>query len=367
MEAERERVLRAYRTPGHPTAFSAPAAVARHHAIPEKRARAHLEHSQAYTLHREYKQPAVYNPYFVHGRRRQVQADLIDVSKLRAHNDGVTFLLLYIDIFTKRVWVQPLRDKSARRVTRAVRIWLDALDTPPAVLKTDLGLEFRNRPVQQLLASRGVEWQGASGTLKACIAERANKSLQILLYKYLTDSEGVRYIDELRRLVRTYNHRPHRTLDGLTPAQADLPGNEAAVQAIFHARYEKLGRGRRRRQLNARFAVGDLVRVKTDPGKVSSSRRAYAEQFHGEYYRVVRLNRTLPVPMYYLQSLDTGERIADGFYAEELQRCRGNVYLIERVHRRERRRGVTWLLVKWKWFGPRHTSWVRERDVVRAY
>ncbi len=116
---ERERVLRAYTAPGHPTAYSAPAAVARFHHIPQARAKRHLEHAQPYTLHREYKGPRAYNPYYVHGRREEVQADLIDVSKLAAHNDGIRFLLLYIDIFTKRVWVHALRRKSAVRMERA--------------------------------------------------------------------------------------------------------------------------------------------------------------------------------------------------------------------------------------------------------
>ncbi len=102
---KRERVLQAYHTPGHPTAYSAPAVVARYQGIPTARARRHLEHSQSYTLHREYKRPRQYNPYYVHHRREEVQADLIDVSTLARENNGIRFLLLYINIFTKRVIV----------------------------------------------------------------------------------------------------------------------------------------------------------------------------------------------------------------------------------------------------------------------
>ncbi len=365
--AERERVIRAYTAPGHPTAYSAPAAVARFHHIPQARAKRHLEHAQPYTLHREYKGPRAYNPYYVHGRREEVQADLIDVSKLAAHNDGIRFLLLYIDIFTKRVWVHALRRKSAVRVERAIRHWLTHLDAPPRVFTTDLGLEFRNRAVQALLREFGVEWRGAVGTLKACFAERANKLLQILIHKYLTHGETLRYVDKLRALVRTYNTRGHRTLEGMSPRAADRPANEAAVQAILHAQYERRGRGRARRQANLRFRVGDLVRLKTHAGKVSSSRRAYAQQFHGEYYRVVRINRTLPIPMFHLRLLDTGELIKGGLYAEQLQRQRGNIFLIERVFMHRVRRGVPWIFVKWMWFGPRWNEWIREDSVVRAY
>lgn len=360
-----ERVRRAYVTPGHPVAYSAPAAVARHFGISRHRAKTYLQGIESYGLHREYKQPKHYNPYYVHNRRKQVQGDLIDIAKISSQNGGVKFLLLLIDIFTKKVWVYPLRDKSGPSVKRVLTTWLLSLAGQlPEILKTDRGREFIARPVQQLLAAHGVEWQPASGTLKAAIAERANKTLQILIYKYLTENETLRYLDKLPALVRTYNKRPHRSLGGLTPAAADLPENEARVQATFHERYAKLAALRRQ---NLPLKVGQLVRVKTEAKKISSSARAYALQFHGEYFRIIRINRTLPVAMYYLSSLDTGEHIEGGFYANELQPQKGDVFRIESVLGRRRRRGRREILVKWRYFGPRWNEWIPETDLRRVF
>lgn len=358
------RVKSAYTKPGHPVAYSSPATVAKHFGIGRKKAKDLLEHLEGYTLHREYKQPKVYNPYYVHNRREQVQGDLIDISKLAANNEGVRFLLVLIDIMTKKAWVFPLKNKSARSVRAALESWLSALRTLPQKLTTDRGLEFTNRPVQQLLTSHGIEWQGAHGTLKAAVVERLNKSLQVLVYKHLTENETLTYLNVLPKLVRTYNRRPHRTLEGMTPTEADRPVNEGRLQQIFHARYAKIGQHRPRR---LPLKVGDTVRVKTMAKKVSSSSRAYAEQFKGELYTIVRVNRTLPIPLYYLRSLDTDDYIDGGFYANELQRKRGNIYRIERVHRQRRRRGVLEYYVKWKHFGPRHNSWIPAADVRRVY
>ncbi len=52
-------------------------------------------HSQSYTLHREYKCARQYNPYYVHNRREEKQADLINVSTLAWKNDGIRSLLLH--------------------------------------------------------------------------------------------------------------------------------------------------------------------------------------------------------------------------------------------------------------------------------
>ena len=358
-----ERVTRAYTKPGHPVAFSAPARVAEHFRISKEKAREILEHSEGYTLHREYKQPRQYNPYYVHGRREQVQADLIDTNLISARNDGVKFLLVLIDIFTKRVWLYPLENKRAVTMRNVLRQWLNSLDVAPAKLMTDRGWEFANAPVRQLLASHNVEWQPANGMLKACIAERVNKTLQILIYKYLSENETTRYIDVLPQLVDTYNKRGHRTLENMSPLEADLPENEARVQAIFHERYEKLGRERK----PPKFEVGTLVRIKVLAKKITNEARAYAEQFKGEYFKIARINRTVAVPLYYLRSVDDGELIEGGFYANELQRIRGDVYKIETVLRRRVRRGVREIFVKWKYFGPRWNEWIPADSVVRVY
>ncbi len=364
-ERLRRRVLRAYLEPGHPIAYSSPGAVGKYFGISKARAKAILEHEDGYTLHREYHRPAVYNPYYVHSRREQVQADLIDVSRLAGANDGVRFLLLFIDIMTKKIWVYPLKSKSQQSMRAAVSGWLAGLASKPLVLVTDRGLEFTARGVQQVLTSNGVDWRPAFGTLKACIAERVNKTLQVLIFKYLSAKETHRFIDVLDRLIRSYNRRGHRTLDGMSPEEADRPANQGRVQAIFHTRYAKLAE--RRRQGSLPLKVGDIVRVKTLPKKVSSSARAYAEQFHGEFFTVTRINRTLPVAMYYLRSLDTGEHIEGGFYSQELQRQRGDVWKIESVLEERVRRGRRQLLVKWKYFGPQHNQWIFADDVQQVF
>lgn len=360
----RKRILRAYNRPGHPVAFSAPATVAEHFNVPLKFAKEALEHDDAYTLHREYKQPRVYNPYYTHSRREQVQADLIDVGKISEQNDGCKFLLVLIDIFTKKCWVYPLKNKSANEMFPAMQRWLRRLRQPPAKLVTDRGLEFTNRRLQGLLREHNVEWFAAGGTMKAAIAERVNKTLQVLIYKYLTANETTRYIDKLPAIVASYNRRPHRTLKGMAPNMADLPRNEGLVQSIHHLRYEKIAR---HRKTELPYKVGDVVRVKTEAKKVSSSNRAYAEQFHGEYFVITRINRTLPIAMYYLRSLDTGEHIEGGFYANELQRQRGDVYKIERVLRRRTRNGVREVRVKWKYFGDRWNEWIPEDAIVQVF
>jgi transposase InsO family protein len=362
-----EQILEAFRTAGHPVAFSAPGTVARFFGISKKRATRLLQQVDSYVLHKEFKRPANYNPYYVYKRRELIQTDLIDMRDLRAANDNVSFLLLLIDVFSRKVWVYPLERKTAVAVAAALRAWLDGLKGKRKVkaISHDSGAEYLNAPVRKLLAERGIEQRIALGTSKACYAERANKTIQVLIYKWLSDRETTRYIDQLPKIVETYNKRGHRSLQFMTPEEADRPRNETYVRGL---NMQRAGRVKRKKP---KLELGDTVRVKTESSKISSSRRAYAEQYKGEYFTIVRINRRLPIPLYYLKSLDTGELIRGSFYESELSKVRGDVFKVEQVIKTRKRPGTRGkkrdLYVKWKWFSPGWNSWVREEDVVQVF
>ena len=362
-----EQILEAFRNPGHPVAFSAPGTVARFFGTTKRRATRLLQQVDSYVLHKEFKRPANYNPYYVYKRRELIQTDLIDMRDLRAANDNVSFLLLLIDVFSRKVWVYPLERKTAVAVEAALRAWLDGLKGKRKVkaISHDSGAEYLNAPVRKLLAERGIEQRIALGTSKACYAERANKTIQVLIYKWLSDRETTRYIDQLPKIVETYNNRGHRNLQFMTPEEADLPRNERYVRGL---NMQRAGRVKRKKP---KLEVGDTVRVKTESSKISSARRAYAEQYKGEYFTIVRVNKRLPIPLYYLRSMDTGEHIRGSFYESELSKVRGDVFKVEQVIKTRKRPGTRGkkrdLYVKWKWFSPDWNSWVREEDVVQVF
>jgi len=48
-------------------------------------------------------------------------ADLVDMSRLKRYNDGHTFILTVIDVFSKKAWYVPLKNNSASSLTAAFR------------------------------------------------------------------------------------------------------------------------------------------------------------------------------------------------------------------------------------------------------
>ena len=312
-----------YQTPGHPAAFSSPGGIFNHFRgkVPLDFIKSALEQVDSYTLHREYKRPRFHNPFYSHHRRKDFQADLIVLEELKKANDNVMYLLVIIDVFTRKVWVVPLQRKSATSMKAAIKQWLDSVENDSSPSKrffSDNGLEFKCQAVQDLLQSRGVHQYFSQNVTKAAVVERVNRSLQVLIYKYLTDSKQLRYLEMLPRLVKTYNSRQHRTLNKLTPNEADDVKNEQKVRGMHIARCAKLLRHSRK----AKFQVGDKVRIKILAKRPARASRGYVQQFHPEIFRVERVVDHLPVKMYELKSAEKGDNIKGGFYANELTRVR---------------------------------------------
>ena len=68
-----------------------------------------LRGQEAYTLHKPLRTKFARRKTIVSGIGEQLQTDLIDVQKFKKVNDGVSFLLTAIDVFSKRAWVVPIK------------------------------------------------------------------------------------------------------------------------------------------------------------------------------------------------------------------------------------------------------------------
>ena len=71
------------------------------------------------------------------------------MTALKENNQGVNFLLLVIDIFSKYGWIVPLKDKKGETVAKALKqIFKEG--RRPGKLWTDKGREFFNKDVKDL-------------------------------------------------------------------------------------------------------------------------------------------------------------------------------------------------------------------------
>ena len=331
------KIVRNYKNPAHPIAFSSPVKIYDYYkgAVPLAKIKKAVQYVKSWTLHREYRSPRVDNPYYVYFRRRQFQADLIDMQALYRQNYGVRYLLVIIDSFSRKIWVLCLKHKRGKETADALRNWYNVVllnerrDTKRHFY-TDRGTEFTNSRVQDFMKSKKIGWIFAKNVKKAAIVERVQKTLQVVIYKYLTDKNVKRYVDILPMIVSAYNNRKHSSLNNHSPNEADKPDNEVRTRSIQFSRFaktlKKTRKKRKREKRKTKFAIGDRVRVRIVPkSAVSTSRRAYLAKFKEEEFTVREVKQRMPVVMYLLKSIPTGRNIERGFYENELVRVRGNL------------------------------------------
>lgn len=374
-------IVQRYETPGNPEAFSGINNVAIQNRVSNETAALALSESESYGLHRQYRRPARKNPYFTMYRRQQCQLDLVDISQLRADNRGYSYLLILIDCFSRKVWLRPVTHKSGEAVVQAMTSIFREMGELPEQIVCDRGREFVNGSFQDFLASRNVRLVHPNSEMKASIVERANKSLQSLIYKYMDVLPETRtYYGALRAVLHTYNNRPHRSIAKLTPNQAELEVHKNTVASALRQHYSKAipeksivkyqhGKSLEEARAEPKFKIGDTTRIKTGYGLAFP--RGYEEQFSRELFRVKGIRRRMPIPMYELWSLNDQDVIEGSTYKEELQRAPADVLRFHVRRRRWKRRQGQWvpeMLVRWKGFDRQHDQWVREDiPLVRSF
>ena len=258
---------------------------------------------------------------------QQWQADLVDMSRLKKVNDGTTFLLTVIDVFSKLARCVPLKNKSAALLVTAFTQLLS--NGAPNTLQTDKGTKCLNRSLQKLLKEHGVHHLAThSEETKASIVERFNRTQKTRMWRYFTKTQSVRYVDVLQAFMRSYNETYHRSI-GMAPSEVTSTNQETVWQRLYG--HESVD--------TPKFRVGDRVCISKAKRHFE---KGYIANWTEELLTIVDAHRSDP-PVYRLVDWH-GDKLDGNFYEPELQKVvvpKGKTYRVETILRwRNKRRKV---------------------------
>lgn len=306
--------------PGHPSAFSS---VSYQHDYHDKKIHPTTltrinELHPSYSLHKEFKQTQK-NPTYSHFKRYQFQCDLVDIQNLAKDNDNVNYLFTCIDTFTKFAFVRMLERKDGNSVLRGFKSILQEAVQPPLVLVMDRGAEFHNKIFSDYCLQNGITFYAPDTSMHGGIVERFNRTLQSIIYRYMTEYNTRRFIDRIGEngtviplmplFLQTYNNRNHRMI-GTTPAIAESnPHLHVEIRKRLSSYYAKI------KSKPVVFQVGDFVRISRFRDKFF---RGYKGTATDEIFKVHAINRKHKIPLYILSNLDGSEIIRGSFYASEI-------------------------------------------------
>ncbi|CAJ0570220.1 unnamed protein product, partial [Mesorhabditis spiculigera] len=274
-----------------------------------------------------------------------LQADLGDLSSLSTWNDGMKWLLLVVDVYSKFIMVAALPDKRPVSVAEAMRKmftkWI------PFNLLTDKGKEFTTGAMLQLYADLKINHFTLRGSdQKAQVAEAHLKTIKYKIYRYFTHNNTRRWVDVVQQIAESLN-KTRSTVTGMRPVDVNfdtkMPNQQPQIADI------------------SKFEIGDTV-------VLSNRRETFQKGFRslwGSELFVVR-QIDMRVPVTYRVSDLNGKKIEGRFYDAELQRAENSdgVYKVERILDERRRKGKLEYLVKWLDYDDEFNSWVRAEDVI---
>ncbi len=318
-----------------------------------------LRTQDTYTLHKPVRKRFPRNRYVVFGPNELWQADLNDMRGLSKYNDGVNYLLTVIDVFSKRLYVEPLKRKSGDDVAAAFqRIF--ASHTPPRCLQTDKGTEFIGAKVNRLFKQNNVRYVTTQNPdVKAAVVERANRTLKTRMWRYLTYKNTFRYLDALDKLVDSYNLSTHRALGKRVSPMDVEKGDKRTIYQVWRHMY---GGSKLPKRSKPKFKPGDTVRIAKEKGTFA---KGYETNWSKELFKVDHEYGSHPLPLYTLCDLND-KPLVGRFYEQELQKVTVTPHRLYQIDKILDTKGIGRSkrhLVKWKGYGDDFNSWIPASEV----
>ena len=169
--------------------------------------------------------------------------DLAQVDKLSSWISNTKFFIVCVDVFSRFVRVQPMKNAYAETTRAAfIRMCSDQGNNLifPRKLWVDGGKQFSG-DFRGFCENVGVHIYHTFSEMKACFAERAIRSLNFQICKYLEERRTGCYLPKLQNFTKTLNARvnicPQNTTASFTnflPDQINLGGEwEVALTEIL--------------------------------------------------------------------------------------------------------------------------------------
>ena len=318
----------------------------------------YLATKDSYTLHGTPRKRFSMRPYMFTAPGYYLAAD-VGYLKFYPNCNGIKFLLVLMDGFSRYLSVLPLKSLKSEEVAPAIDGFLTKSIYPYKFFFSDMGVEFRSRKIKEVFTKHNIKFYSSYNEItKASIVERVLRTLKKKLSRYATEFNGECYLKNLEKIVMSYNLSIHRTLNR-TPLDVFLTFNQDDIHDIAIDMYKR--QMKQIKPVSVPFSPGEHVRISA-ARKVFQ--KSYNIQFTEEIFEIAKVNSDHTPVTYYLKDLD-GDCILGGFYHEELVKVLHDNYFDVKVLETKKFRGKTHHLVSWIHFPNSPNQWVTSQQLKR--
>ncbi len=318
-----------------------------------------LESQDFYTLHKpphtSFPRPRVVVPH------PDYQYDM-DCAYMTSYspkeNEGYKYFVVFIDVFSKFAFAFPLRSLSGDEMVNTIKQFISLTPIKPEKLRSDLGVEFKNKQVAEYLNNEGIDHFFAQSDKKANMAERFIRTIKTKLVRYMSKNKTVKWVDILNDVVDSYNNTFHRSI-GTSPSlvkKGDIP-------LLWQKMYDIHTNKPHPKSISKhKYKEGDNVRISLTRHPYA---KAYDEYWTRELFVITKLKFNQYIPQYELKDWHN-QPIGGSFYQGEIQKVQVDddaQYDIEKVVKRRTVKGEKQLFVKWKGWPNSFNSWIRAGEL----
>ena len=251
----------------------------------------------------------IFSPVIKKFQRIQIQThykdecwsiDLIDRSSLAKYNKNYKIIFTAIDNHTKYAWAIPLKDKSGKSTTNALKNLIEKAKRKPDRIWSDRGKVFYNKTFLDFLKQNEIQIYSTNSDLKAVFVERFNRTLLDLIKEPMYIEGKGSWLNYLDTAMEKHNNHVHTTTR-MTPFEA----NNQPIDPLTFVNNPK----------QPKFQVGDYVRV---PDKRNLYSKGYTTNWNRELFKIHKINSTNPVTYGLVD--ENNEQIEGKYYEQELLR-----------------------------------------------
>lgn len=300
-------------------------------------------------LHHDARKTFVRRSTEMRGISDTLQADLVEMIPYASTNRNMKYILTVINIFSKKAFARPVKNKTGQEVTRAMQSILDTFDHSIKNLHVDMGKEFYNKTMKNMLRDRNINLYSTFSGKKAAMVERFNRTLKNKMWKTFSFRGSYKWIDILSELIADYNDTKHRTIK-MKPNNVNIRNEQLLLNTVYNRKWDIMSKSK------AKFNIGDQVRLSKYKHIFE---KGYTPNWTTEIFKIKKVQYTNPIT-YILVDLD-GHHIQGSVYEPELQLVKfPDLYLVEKIIKT---RGNQ-LYVKWLGFNSQHNSWINKNDIL---
>lgn len=206
-------------------------------------------------------------------------------------NSGYKFILVLIDVFTKKAYAKPLKNKNKFNVSIALESIFDEFEYYPNTLITDEGLEFYNKNVKEVLDKYAIHHYSIKSKMKASVVERLIRTLKTRLEKFFVRNRTKRWLDFLPQLISNYNNTPHRSI-GMPPNKV----KDSNAKQVFKRMFPDI-----HLEAKPRLKEGNIERKLEEK---TLFEKGYKQTWSDELYKIIQVKQSAGRVWYIISDLD---------------------------------------------------------------